>query len=188
MPYQAVVMGASAGALHALSTILPQLDEDFSLPVMIVVHMPPDRKSILAEILQAKCKLPIKEAEDKEPIEAGVIYIAPPDYHLLVEEDGHLSLSTEEPVLFSRPSIDVLFETAADSYRDELIGIVLTGANEDGAAGMKYIADCGGTVVVQSPAFAEFSIMPQAALDACSAAEVLSLDEITNFLRKAGSL
>ncbi len=187
MPYQAVVIGASAGALNALSTILPPLEKDYALPLMVVVHIPSDRKSVLAEILQEKCALGVKEAEDKEPVKAGTIYIAPPDYHLLAEGDGHLSLSNEEPVLYSRPSIDVLFETAADAFGDRLIAIVLTGANEDGAAGARYIADKGGTVIVQNPELAEFATMPQAALDICPSAKKLSLDEIVEFLLEAGA-
>jgi two-component system chemotaxis response regulator CheB len=187
MAYRAVVIGASAGALQALSDILPQLAASYALPVFIVVHMPSDRKSILAEILQAKCALPVKEAEDKEPIENGTVYLAAPDYHLLIEEDGCISLSTEEPVLYSRPSIDVLFETAADAYEDGLIGIILTGSNEDGAAGLSYIAEKGGTVIVQSPETAQFSFMPQAALTAVPAAQVMAIHQISTFLREAGA-
>jgi two-component system chemotaxis response regulator CheB len=187
MANRAVVIGASAGALQALTDILPRLTMPYGLPIFVVVHMPSDRKSILAEILQAKCALRIKEAEDKEPIEAGTVYIAAPDYHLLVEEDGCLSLSTEEPVLFSRPSIDVLFETAAEAYGEELIGIILTGSNEDGAAGLGYVAAEGGTAIVQSPEHAQFAFMPQAALKAVPAAQVLTLEQISTFLREAGS-
>ncbi len=187
MSYQAVVIGASAGALQALSHILPQLGEPFALPVLIVVHMPPDRKSLLAEILQAKCGLAVKEAEDKEPIEPGIVYLAAPDYHLLVEEEGCISLSADEPVLFSRPAIDVLFESAAEAYGDELIGIVLTGSNEDGAAGLARVAAAGGTVIVQSPEYAQFPHMPEAALSAVPNAKILTLDQISAFLREAGS-
>ena len=130
---EAVVIGASAGALEALSVILPSLQKGFRLPVMVVVHVPPDKRSVLVELFQAKCRLPVREAEDKEPISGGTIYFAPADYHLLVELDKSLSLSSDEPVLFSRPSIDVLFESAADAYGSALIAIVLTGANQDGA-------------------------------------------------------
>ena len=119
---EAVVIGASAGALEALSVILPSLPADYGLPVIIVVHVPPDKKSLLAELFQAKCGIEVREAEDKEPIRGGTAYFAPPDYHLLVETDKSLSLSDDEPVLFSRPSIDVLFESAADAYGPSLIG------------------------------------------------------------------
>ena len=134
---EAIVIGASAGALEALSAILPALPEGFRLPVIVVVHVPPDKRSVLAELFQAKCRVSVREAEDKEPIVGGTVYFAPPDYHLLVEADEHLSLSSDEPVLFSRPSIDVLFESAADAYGPALIAIILTGANQDGAEGMR---------------------------------------------------
>lgn len=182
---EAVVIGASAGALEALSAILPPLPENYPLPIMIVVHVPPDKKSVLSEILQSKCKLKVKEAQDKEPLQGGVVYIAPPDYHLLVEKDKRLSLSSEEPVLFSRPSIDVLFESAADAYGGGLIGLILTGANQDGAKGMKGILNAGGRAVVQSPDLAYASAMPQAVCDHCPEARVLNLSEIAEYLRKA---
>jgi two-component system chemotaxis response regulator CheB len=125
---EAVVIGASAGALEVLSNLLPALPSDYRLPILIVVHLPPDNTSLFAELIRARCAIRVREAEDKEPIEPGVVYFAPPDYHLLVEEDKRLSLSDDEPVLFSRPSIDVLFESAADAYAGGLIGVVLTGA------------------------------------------------------------
>src|SRR6201991_418522 len=136
---EAVVIGASAGALEALSVILPALPATFRLPVFIVVHMPPNRQSVLAELFQRKCRLRVREAEDKERISGGTVYFAPPDYHLLVEMDKHLSLSSDEPVLYSRPSIDVLFESAADAYGPGLIAIVLTGANQAGAKGLRTV-------------------------------------------------
>jgi two-component system chemotaxis response regulator CheB len=116
VPAEAVVIGASAGALEALSVILPALPAGYGLPVFVVVHLPPDTRSILADLFQAKCHIPVREAEDKEPIRGGTIYFAPPNYHLLIEADRNVSLSSDEPVLFSRPSIDVLFESAADAY------------------------------------------------------------------------
>src|ERR1700753_543210 len=130
---EAIVIGASAGTLEALAAILPELPDRFDLPIIVVVHVPPDRRSVLAELFQAKCKIPVREADDKEPINAGTIYFAPPNYHLLTERDKSLALSDDEPVLYSRPSIDVLFESAAETYRARLIGVVLTGANQDGA-------------------------------------------------------
>jgi two-component system, chemotaxis family, protein-glutamate methylesterase/glutaminase len=181
---EAVVIGASAGALEALSVILPALPADFRLPLMIVVHMPPDRPSILAELFQAKCRITAREAEDKEPIEGGTAYFAPPDYHLLVEADRHLSLSSDEPILYSRPSIDVLFESAADAYGPALIAVVLSGANQDGAAGLKAIADAGGTAIVQSSEGAFATAMPEAAKARCPSAQVLSPQEIAAYLEK----
>jgi len=124
----------------------------------------------------------VREAEDKEPLEAGTVYFAPPDYHLLVELDRRLSLSSEEPVLYSRPSIDVLFESAADAYGSGLVGVVLTGANSDGARGLRAVRDAGGVALVQRPDQAQVAAMPQAALDACPGAVPLSLDEIASFL------
>jgi two-component system, chemotaxis family, protein-glutamate methylesterase/glutaminase len=183
---EAVVIGASAGALDALSTILPALPAAYALPVMVVVHLPPDKHSILVDLLQTKCAIRIREAGDKEPILAGNVYLAPPDYHLLVETGRTLALSSGEPVLYSRPSIDVLFETAADAYGAGLIGIVLTGANKDGAKGLKAIGTAGGTAIVQDPLSASASAMPQAAIDAWPDARVLSLEQITVYLRETG--
>lgn len=180
---EAVVIGASAGALEALSIILPSLPANYRLPVMIVVHVPPDKKSILAELFRAKCNIKVHEAEDKEPIGAGAAYFAPPDYHLLVETDKSLSLSNEEPVFYSRPSIDVLFESAADAFGPSLIGIVLTGANQDGAKGLKAVVEAGGRAVVQSPEGAYATAMPEAAIAECPEAQVLSLEEIATYLQ-----
>jgi two-component system, chemotaxis family, protein-glutamate methylesterase/glutaminase len=185
MAYRAVVIGASAGALEALSAILPRLPAAYELPVLIVVHVPPHRQSVLVELFGSKCRLAVQEAEDKESIRAGVIYFAPPDYHLLVEKHKSLSLSSDEPVLFSRPSIDVLFESAADAYGPELIGVLLTGANQDGANGIRSIADAGGLAIVQNPEGAFASEMPQAALAKCPDALVLSLEDIVDHLQRA---
>ena len=174
----AVVIGASAGAVQALLTILPRLPADYPLPIFITVHVPPDRGNGLVPLLQSSCALAVAEAEDKEAIRPGTIYLAPPDYHLLVEREGGLALSSDEPVNFSRPSIDVLFESAADAYQEGLIGIVLTGANNDGAAGLKAIAARRGQIFVERPEEAYASTMPEAALAACPQATILSLDEI----------
>ncbi len=179
---EAVVIGASAGAIDALSRILPALPEKYPVPVMIVVHLPSDQDSILAEIFAPKCRVPVKEAEDKEPIQGGTVYFAAPNYHLLVEPDRRLSLSTDEPILFSRPSIDVLFESAADVYGKGLLGIVLTGANSDGALGLSALTRAGGTALIQSPASAEAPLMPQSALKACPGARALALEEIALIL------
>jgi two-component system chemotaxis response regulator CheB len=179
---QAVVMGASAGALDALSSVLTKLPRGFSLPILIVTHLPPDKDSILSSLLASKCEIAVREAEDKEPIVPGVAFIAPPDYHLLVEKDGHLSLSSDEAVQFSRPSIDVLFESAADAYGNALVGIILTGANDDGARGLRAIADAGGLVLVQRTDLAYASTMPRAALAACPTAREMTLEEIATYL------
>lgn len=181
---KAVVIGASAGALEALSVILPAVPASFRLPILVVVHIPPDKTSVLAELFAAKCGLKVVEAEDKLPLEAGTVYFAPPDYHLLVETGGSLALSSDEAVLFSRPSIDVLFETAADAYGPGLIGIILTGANEDGAWGLKAVYDAGGVAIVQDPKTAFQDAMPRAAIDALPSAHILSLVSIATYLQK----
>ena len=181
------MIGASAGALEVLSNLLPALPSDYRLPILIVVHLPPDNTSLFAELFRARCAIRVREAEDKEPIEPGVVYFAPPDYHLLVEEDKRLSLSDDEPVLFSRPSIDVLFESAADAYAGGLIGVVLTGANSDGANGLKAVVEAGGVAVVQSPGSAYAVAMPEAAIAACPAARVLPVNEIAAYLREVGA-
>lgn len=179
----AVVMGGSAGSVDALLQILPVLPPVFALPILIVVHVPPGAKSALSEVFGTKCALRVKEAEDKEPIHGGVVYFAAADYHLLVEANRTLSLSNEEPVLFSRPAIDLLFETAADAYGSGLVGVVLTGASSDGAHGLAAICQAGGRAIVQHPETAVASLMPEAALAACPGARALALAEIAHYLR-----
>lgn len=159
----AVVIGGSAGALEVLRMIVRELPQSLSCPVVIVIHLPP-HSSGLAELLGADTALPVRQAEDKEPLVAGTIYIAPPGYHLLIEPQRTFALSVDPPVHFSRPSIDVLFETACDVYGAGLIGVLLSGASDDGAAGLQEIHAAGGTTIVQSPLSAEAAIMPAAAL------------------------
>lgn len=178
----AVMIGASAGALEALSVILPALKPGFPLPVFVIVHVPPGKRSVLAEIFAAKCALRVIEAEDKEPIEPACVYFAPPDYHLLIEDPETIALSNEEQVLFSRPSIDVSFESAVDVWGDKLIGIVLTGANQDGAQGLAALGRAGGTPIVQQPDTAYARAMPEAAIAACPTARILPLPEIAPYL------
>ncbi len=182
-PPAAVVIGASAGAIEALGVILPALPAGFPRPVLIVVHLPAHRQSMLAELFEKSCALTVKEAEDKESILPGTIYFAPSDYHLLVEPDFTLSLSSDEPVLYSRPAIDVLFQSAADAYGDGLTGVILTGANSDGALGLRAIHAAGGTALVQDPATAQGAAMPHAALAACPGARLATLDEIAALLQ-----
>ena len=184
---QAVAIGASAGAVQALLAILPALPASFALPVLVVVHVPPDRSNVLVPLFQSKCRITVKEAEDKEPVEKGVIYFAPSDYHMLVETDGGLALSTDEPVNYSRPSIDVLFESAADFYGDGLVGVILTGANHDGAAGLKAVADVGGLAIVENPDEAYASAMPSAALETTPSATIMSHDQILSYLSSLGT-
>jgi two-component system chemotaxis response regulator CheB len=181
-PPQAVVIGASAGAVHALSQLLPVLPADYPIPVLVVVHVPSDRGNVLVPLFQGKCEVAVREAEDKEPVVGRTIYFAPSDYHLLVEEDCSISLSSDEPVAYSRPSIDVLFETAAEAYGAGLVGVILTGANEDGADGLKAVEDAGGVALVEAPASAYASAMPAAALARCAQARSMSLDAIAAYL------
>jgi len=181
---QAVAIGASAGAVDALLQVLSSLPKDYPLPLLIVVHLSPESESPLASLLADRCTIAVKEAEDKEPIRPGTAYLAPPNYHLLVEPELCLSLSNEEPVLFSRPSIDVMFESAADAYGDALAGVVLTGGNADGAQGLQKIENAGGLALVQHPASAAYPEMPRAALAACPTARTLHLAELGTFLKE----
>lgn len=180
--YEAAVVGVSTGGLSALATILPELDRNFPLPVLVVQHMRPDSDDFLWRHLNRLSKVTVKEAEDKEAIQPKTVYIAPPDYHLLVEPDKTLALSAEERINFSRPSIDALFETAAEAYRERLIGIVLTGANNDGTLGLKKIKIFGGLAVVQSPDSAESDIMPRSAIESVEVDHIVPLDELGQFL------
>lgn len=181
---KAIVLGASAGALEAISELLEHLPSNFPLPIFAVVHLPADKKSLLADCLRERFQREIKEAEDKEPIQEGAMYFAPPDYHLLIEQDGRLSLSTELPVHFSRPSIDVLFESAADVYGPALIGVILTGSNDDGAKGLRMVFDAGGMVLVQCPELAQAREMPLAAIKDCPKACAMTIPEIAACIQK----
>jgi two-component system chemotaxis response regulator CheB len=181
---RAVIIGASAGAVSALSVVLSELPRAYPLPIAIAVHLPSGHDTTLAELFGSRCRMQVKEAEDKEPAAGGTVYFAPPDYHLFVEKDGCLSLSGEEPVNFSRPSIDLLFETAADAYGPALLAIVLSGANHDGANGAAAVCAAGGMVLVQSPETAEYRAMPEAALAACPQARPMGLAAIAEFLQK----
>lgn len=174
----AVAIGASAGGVEALSILLPKLPPRCRVSFFIVVHIPRERPSLLPEVLAVRCPLPIREAEDKEPVEPGTVYVAPPDYHLLVDRGPALALSSDEPVHFSRPSIDVLFESAADIYGERLMGVILTGSNQDGAMGLAAIARAGGRAVVEEPAAAAASFLPEAALRQAPVDAVLSLERM----------
>lgn len=160
---QAVVVGGSAGAIEVVRTLVRALPSAMQCPVVIVIHLP-SHSSGLAELLAADTRLPVKQAEDKEPINPGTVYIAPPSYHLLIEANRTFALSVDPPVHYSRPAIDVLFESARDVYGTELVGVLLSGASEDGAAGLYEIHAAGGTTIVQLPRSAEAAIMPLAAM------------------------
>lgn len=184
---QAIVMGGSAGAIEALNTVLPALPRDFPIPVAVVLHVLPTKPSLLTNVLKPLCAMKVKEAEDKEPLMASTIYIAPPNYHLLIERQRTTSLSCDALVHYSRPSIDVLFESAADAYGSRLLGVLLSGANQDGVQGLAAITKRGGLSVVQSPETAAVDTMPQAALHAFDPTHVLPLSEIAPFLIRSAT-
>ena len=180
----AVVIGASAGGVHALLALLADLPRSFRLPLIAVLHLPASRESLLAEIFQYRLPIAVREAADKESIASSTLYFAGPGYHLSVEMDRTFSLSCEEAVHYSRPSIDVLMASAADCYGATLAGIVLTGANQDGAAGLARIKQQGGLTVVQDPADAEIPTMPEAAIAKLKPDFILKLAGIRDLLLK----
>jgi two-component system, chemotaxis family, protein-glutamate methylesterase/glutaminase len=181
---EAVVIGASAGGVEALSVLLPALPADVCAPVFAVLHLPRERPSLLADIFGPKCRVPVREAVDKDAIEPGTIYFAPPDYHLLIDAGAALALSADEPVHHSRPSIDVLFETAAEVFGAGLLAILLTGGNQDGAAGLATVREAGGLTVVQDPAEAHAPMMVEAALARGPVDYQLRLAAIADLLRR----
>ncbi|MBN1219049.1 MAG: chemotaxis protein CheB [Anaerolineae bacterium] len=182
MDYEAIVIGTSAGGLNALQEILVPLPANFALPILVVQHRPPAPEDFLAFTLNELCQLRVKEADEKESIKPGFVYIAPANYHLLIEPDKTMSLSAEAKVCYSRPSIDVLFESAAEVYLSALIGIILTGANNDGTAGLKKIKKRGGLTIAQDPATAESEVMPLSAIRESVVDKIFSLPEILSFL------
>jgi two-component system chemotaxis response regulator CheB len=179
---RAVVVGASAGGIEALMTLLDDLPSPWRLPVVVVIHVPERRESLLARVFGQRLRVPVREAADKARIEDGVVYFAPPGYHLSIERQHVFSLSCEPPVLWSRPSIDVLMSSAADAYGPALAGLLLTGANQDGAQGMLHIHRAGGLTAVQDPAEAEVATMPRAALGLHAPDFVLPLRELRALL------
>ncbi|CRM80265.1 chemotaxis protein CheB [Pseudomonas fluorescens] len=179
---EAIVVGASAGGVEALLSIFGELPDTFGLPIIAVLHLPDERRSQLADVFARRLRIPVKEARDKESIEAGTLYFAGPGYHLSVEEDRSLSMSQEERVHHSRPAIDFLFASAADAYGPGLLAILLTGANQDGARGLAYVKQSGGTTVVQDPAEARIAVMPLAALALHTPDHILSLSRIGSLL------
>ena len=181
MPYSIVTIGTSWGGLAALTKILGALPADFSIPIAVVQHRGKDSDRLLSQLLQDATDLCVCEMEDKDPLVPGTVHLAPANYHALIDE-GAVSLTIEEPVRYSRPSIDVMFSSAADTYGAAAIGLILTGANEDGAHGLRMIVERGGRALVQDPKTAEIPIMPQAALKAVPTAEVLELEAIPSRL------
>jgi two-component system chemotaxis response regulator CheB len=186
--FDLIVIGGSAGAIEVLGRALRQLTTRFTPAVAIVIHLPPEGPNVLHEILAGPNTPPMQVAEDKEPIQAGTIYFAPPDYHLLVEAGRTFALSQDDRVHYSRPAVDVLFETAAEAYGDRLMGIVLSGANTDGAAGLRAVAAAGGMTVVQALETAEMIAMPAAALEAAPGSLETNAAELADLLRMHGEV
>jgi two-component system chemotaxis response regulator CheB len=182
MPLDLVVLGASLGGLHAVSTVLAELPPDFPLPIAIAQHRSASPDGALAGIWQRQCRLRVEEAEDKTPIRPAVVYVAPADYHLLVEAGGSFALSVDAPVMWARPSIDVLFESAAGVCGERLIAVLLTGASADGSRGLQQVKTRGGRTLVQDPATAECRVMPDSALALAPADAVLPLIELAREL------
>ena len=185
---RAVVIGTSAGGLRALRTIFPLLPKSYPLPILVVQHLSASTRGMNESLFTDRCQLQMTEELDKAPIRPGWIYFAPPDYHLLVEPNETLSLSIDPRVHHSRPSIDVLFETAADVYREGLIGVLLTGASKDGGQGLLKILNRGGVTLVQDPESAEAPLMPRFAIAIGAATQVLSLESIAQTLKKLGAI
>jgi two-component system, chemotaxis family, protein-glutamate methylesterase/glutaminase len=182
MKYEAIAIGVSTGGMKAMEKILPELPVDFSLSVIVVQHLNPNSDDFLARYLDEKCRIRVKQADEKERALPGMVYIAPPNYHLMLEDDRTFSLSVDKPVNFARPSIDILFETAADAYGPGLIGVILTGASSDGSKGLKAVKDSGGLTIVQDPKTAEADLMPNAALTLIKPDYILPLEDIGPFL------
>lgn len=177
MAYSVVGIGTSWGGLAALTKLLGDLPTDFGIPLVLVQHRSKDSERLLVQLLQDATDLRVCEIEDKDPLTPGTVHVAPANYHVLIE-NGYASLTIEEPVRFSRPSIDVMLTSAADTYGSAAIGVVLTGANEDGARGLAHLTKRGGLGLVQDPKTAEIPIMPEAAIRAVPTAEVLSLIDL----------
>ncbi len=180
--FEAIVIGSSAGGLHALKTLIKGLKPGFDIPIIIAQHLSPHSENYMAHFLDQLNTIKVKEADEREKILAGHAYIAPPNFHLLIENDRTFSLTVEEKVNYARPSIDILFETAAEVFREKLIGIILTGANHDGANGIRKIRFFGGFTIAQNPSSAESDTMPKAAIQTGSILKTMELEEIAVFL------
>lgn len=182
MRYNAIVIGVSSGGMNAMNLIFPLLPKEFKIPIIIVQHINARSDSQWITFLNKKSNLYIKEVDEKELIKQGIVYIAPPNYHLLIEKNKTFSLTVDERINFARPSIDVLFESAAEAYKSKLIGIILTGSNRDGSKGIKRIKEYGGLTIIQNPETAESSYMPLSAISSITPDYILSLEEIMKLL------
>lgn len=179
---EALIIGGSAGSLDVLLKVLPDIDPMLNFPIIIVLHRKPGKESLLTNLLSSKTTLRVKELEEKEKMRSGTIYIAPPNYHLLIENNKTFSLDASEKVNFSRPSIDVTFESAAQVFGENLVCLLLSGANSDGTAGLQKVKKNSGTVLIQKPESAIVPFMPQYAIEHVKFDEILDLKEMANYI------
>ena len=183
---EALIIGGSAGSLDVILKLLPDLSTDLEFPIIIVLHRKSGRNSMLTDLLSARTKLKVKEIEEKEEIRSSTIYVAPPSYHLLVEKDRTFSLDASEKINFSRPSIDVTFESAAEVFKENLVCLLLSGANSDGTLGLEMVNRSGGKTAIQDPKSADSSFMPQNALNHVTINEILEPKNMANFINNLG--
>ncbi|UCH98584.1 MAG: chemotaxis protein CheB [Candidatus Aminicenantes bacterium] len=188
LKYKCIAIGVSAGGMDALAVIIPGFPANLPIPVVVIQHISPHSDNYVTRYLDNISLIKVKELDEKEKIRPGVVYTAPPNYHVLVEDDETFSLSVEPRINFARPSIDVFFESAADVYESHLVGVILTGANNDGSKGLKMIKERGGLAIVQDPNTAEVDGMPRAAIETTKVDHILPLEEIGPFLVKLASL
>lgn len=184
MGYKAVIIGGSAGSFQIVTRILASMNSNFPFPVLLCLHRLKHVRSGFVEALSLKANIPVREPADKDQLKSGHAYLAPANYHMFIELANRIALSADDPVNHSRPSIDLSFITAANAYRDKLIGIILSGANRDGAFGLKKVADNGGLTIVQDPKESEVKTMPESALQLTKVDYVYSTDQIIRFLQK----
>ncbi len=184
MKYKAVIIGGSAGSFQVVTKILSSLSDRFPLPVLLCLHRLKHVRSGFVEALSLKSNIPIEEPNDKETLKPGRAYLAPANYHMYIELANRIALSTDEPINHSRPAIDLSFITAANAYRDKLIGIILSGANRDGAMGLKIVSEKGGITIVQDPKICEVKTMTESAMQLTQVDHVFSPDQIIQFLSK----
>lgn len=182
--FDAVVMGVSAGGVDLLLRFLPELPKDFPVPIVVCLHSAPDMTADLAKLLGSRAAIAVREAQDKDRLERGTVFLAPGGYHLLIERDRTLSLSLEAPVRYARPSIDVLFDSAAHAFRERLLAVVLSGANDDGAEGARRVKEAGGMLLVQDPKSAQVPEMPEAAIAAAAPDKVFEPQQLPALLSK----
>ncbi|QOW08968.1 chemotaxis protein CheB [Kaistella flava (ex Peng et al. 2021)] len=181
---EALVIGGSAGSLDVLLKVLPDLNPLLPFPIIIVLHRKPGKESLLTDLLSSKTKLKVNELEEKEEMKASTIYIAPPNYHLLIENNKTFSLDASEKVNFSRPSIDVTFESAAQVFGENLVCLLLSGANSDGTVGLQKVKENGGLAIIQNPASAIVPFMPEYAMDHVAIDAILDLEEMANYINQ----